>query len=85
MSTDLHSIEVKDRKSFARFLELLHEDLTKNPTEWENIKLTDFLEAMTRYTEDIQGYYDNTNQEINADEASWKVFADILMGSTIYE
>ncbi|WP_431217459.1 DUF7660 family protein [Puia sp. P3] len=44
-----------------------------------------FLEAMVRYTEDIQEYYDNTNQEVDADIPSWKVFADIFLGARIYE
>ena len=77
--------KVTDRKSFVKFIELLHVDLHTNPTEWENKTLEEFLEAMTRYAEDIQGYYDNTNQAVNADEASWQLFADIFKGSTMYE
>lgn len=76
---------ITDRKSFIHFLELLHQHLQTNPQEWENISLSDFLEAMLRYTEDIDGYYKNTNQAINADNASWQVFADILKGASIYE
>ncbi|HEY8560840.1 MAG TPA: hypothetical protein VIL74_10735 [Pyrinomonadaceae bacterium] len=59
--------------------------MTINSEEWGNITLEDFLEAMESYTEDIQGYYNNTNQNVDADQASWKVFADILMGSRIYD
>jgi hypothetical protein len=40
---------------------------------------------MIRYSEDILGYYDNTNQKVDADTPSWKVFADILLGAKIYE
>jgi hypothetical protein len=40
---------------------------------------------MARYSEDIQGYYDNTNQNIDANTPSWKLFADILLGAKIYE
>jgi hypothetical protein len=43
------------------------------------------LEAIGRYTNDIQGYYDNTNKNVNADQPTWQVFADIFRGSTIYE
>ena len=81
--------EVTDRKTFIEFLELLKEDLKANKSHWENKTLDDFLDAMTSYSEDIQGYYDNRKSEIgehiNADIPSWRVFADILKGSRIYE
>ena len=34
---------------------------------------------------DIQEFYDNTNQNINSENVSWKIFADILKGASIYE
>jgi hypothetical protein len=87
--SQLYDIKITDRESFIKFLDLLYEDYTYNQNEWENKTLADFLEAMTRYARDIQGAYDN-NQEslgrhINADIASWRVFADILKGAIIYE
>jgi hypothetical protein len=81
----LYDIEVTDRQSFIKFLELLRQDFLTNPTQWENSTLDNLLQAMASYTEDIQGYYNNTNQNINADTPSWKVFADILKGAKIYE
>lgn len=86
---NLDNYKVTDRKSFIEFLELFKEDLRINKTKWENKTLDDFLEAMTGYSSDIQGYYDNNRKElgeqINADNPSWRVFADILRGSRIYE
>jgi hypothetical protein len=76
---------VTDRKSFIDFLEHFHQELLTNNDSWENKTLSDFLEALTRYAADIQGYYDNTNQNINADTATWKIFADMLQGAKIYE
>lgn len=80
-----YGIEITDRKSFIRFLEEFHQDFLKNQDDWENHNLDRFLEAMTAYAKDIQGYYNNTNQRIDADIPSWKVFADILQGARIYE
>ena len=82
---NLYSAKINDRTSFIEFINLLHEDFIKQPETWENSTLGDFLEAMSRYTEDIDGYYANTNQNINADIPSWQVFADILKGSVVYE
>ena len=78
-------MEVTDKNTFIEFLKTFREDMVQNPDKWENSNLNDFLEAMTRYTEDIQGYYDNTNQDIDSEKPSWKVFADILKGASIYE
>ncbi|WP_460985540.1 DUF7660 family protein [Spirosoma fluminis] len=43
------------------------------------------MEALTRCADDIQGYYNNTKQNANADTASWQVFADLLQGAKTYE
>ena len=85
MSERLSNIKVTDRQSFIEFIELLHEDYRKNFKSWQYKDLDDFLAAIGRYANDIQGYYDNTNKKVDADEASWQVFADILKGSKIYE
>lgn len=85
MTESLSNYQVTDRRSFINFINLLREDLIKNPSEWENNTLSDFLEALGTYAEDIQGYYDNFKRDINADEANWQVFADIFKGATMYE
>lgn len=56
-----------------------------NPENWENTTLPDFLEALSAYAEDIQGYYDNMKLNVNADKSEWSTFADIFRGATIYE
>jgi hypothetical protein len=85
MSENILEYKVDSRKDFAAFLKLLHKDFIKNPDKWENNSLQKFLEAMSAYTEDVQGYYNNTNQPINADNPQWSVFADIIKGATMYE
>lgn len=76
---------ITDRQGFADFIDKLHKDFQTNPSNWSNKDLSSFLEAMSRYAQDIDGYYKNTNQNVNADTPSWKVFADILTGAKIYE
>ena len=73
------------RKKFIKFIKEFRNDLENNKPEWENQTLESFLEALERYTEDIQGYYDNVNLIINTNEPSWENFANILKGSSIYE
>ncbi len=78
-------MKITTREQFAQFLEELKTDLENNPQEWENRNLPDFLEAMSRYVMDIQQYYINTKQNINADQPDWGVFADIFRGAKVYE
>ncbi|WP_255474723.1 hypothetical protein [Flavobacterium sp. LC2016-01] len=40
---------------------------------------------MSSYAEDIQHYYDNTNQNVDADKPDWKTFSEIFKGARIYE
>ena len=85
MNDTLNNFKVTDRLTFIEFLDLLRKDLLDNPASWENKSLPDFLEALSSYTKDIQGYYDNTAQPINANQPSWSTFADIFRGACIYE
>lgn len=85
MDNHILNFKVTDRRSFADFIKLLRADFLNNPDRWENRTIDDFLEAFARYTEDVQGYYDNTNQNVKADIPDWQVFADIFLGASIYE
>lgn len=80
---DAWNIEVTDRKSYEKFLNLLLIDFNKN--NWENNRLDIYLEAMSAYTSDIDGYYKNNEPCQNPDKPSWKVFADIMRGAVAYE
>jgi hypothetical protein len=85
MNHDIANLEVTDRESFIQLLRLMQADLQQNREAWENNTLSTFIEAMERYAEDIQGYYDFNQQNIDANVPSWKVFADIMRGAIVYE
>ncbi|MGR3809686.1 DUF7660 family protein [Jiulongibacter sp. NS-SX5] len=73
------------RIQFIQFLEEFRNDLKKNKSNWENTTLEDFLEAMQAYTADVQGFYNNMNIKINADEPTWENFKTILKGAAVYD
>jgi hypothetical protein len=81
----INEFVVTDRLSFVKFLESLQQDINHNKQAWENKTLEDFIEAMARYAEDIQGYYNNQEVGTDADVASWKTFSDIIKGARVYE
>ena len=85
MDDTLNNFKVTDRQTFIKFLDLLRQDYVNNPDSWENKTLSEFFEALSAYAEDIQGYYDNMKQDVNADQPNWQTFADIFKGATIYE
>jgi hypothetical protein len=84
--TDFNEIikSIDDKKDFLKFMELLIADLKRNPDYWENNDLESYLQAMANWTEDMEGYYRNTNQPIPKN-VDWKVFANILVAATIYD
>jgi hypothetical protein len=81
----METVGINDRQSFIQFLHELHNNFLQDGGQWENKTLDQFLGALAAYAEDIQGYYDNTMPSVDADIPGWKVFADMLMGASIYE
>ncbi len=73
------------KQQFIEFIENLRTDFIQNKEQWENKTIEDYLEAISRYTEDIDGYYKNINQHIDLEKVDWKIFSDILKGSSVYE
>jgi hypothetical protein len=82
MVSDLPPITT--RQEFLAFLVLLQQDLREHSSEWENITLPQYLEAMQAWTADMNGYYTNTGQPIR-ENVPWYVFADILRVARVYE
>ena len=84
-NTVLNDIFAIAKNAFIKFLDLLRKYFLHNPESWENNTLPDFLEALSAYTKDIQGYCDNIKQNVNADKPDCTTFTDIFKRATIYE
>ena len=76
--------EINSKDDFVNFVGLLVDDLKNNPDEWENKSLPAYLDAIARWTDDMEGYYLNNNIEMPRD-INWIVFANILMAAKMYE
>ena len=81
MNTD----KINSREEFIVFAKALYNDYKEHGENWENNTLDTFLERIAAYAEDIDGYYSNKGLKEDPEKASWKLFADILAGATIYE
>lgn len=75
---------VETREDLVRFLARFADDFSSAPEQWENGTLSRFLEALARWSEDMDGYYRNIGQDVPA-KPFWRTFADMLMAARIYE
>jgi len=82
MENDPHP--VKTRGELIQLILSLASEVKKSPDKWENNDLSSYLKAMASWMEDMDGFYENLNKP-SPDNASWSIFADILMAARIYE
>lgn len=75
---------INTKNDFVIYIGVLVDSLKKNPEEWGNNNLSDYLEAVANWTEDMEGYYKNNNIAVPED-INWKTFATILTAAKIYE
>ncbi|WP_226467286.1 DUF7660 family protein [Luteimonas panaciterrae] len=75
---------IESRDDFVGFVRALKNDLLLDPESWENPTLEEFLEALSSWTEDMDGYYKNNNLPMPTD-IPWSRFAEILLASKYYE
>lgn len=76
--------EINGKEDFVNFVELLVTNLKSNPEEWTNKTLPEYLESISSWTEDMEGYYQNNDMPI-PENINWKVFANILIAAKMYE
>lgn len=80
-STTADPTVVTDRDTFGDFLEVVLGDLRLGggSSEWENSTLEDFLEALAAFAE--ARVIDQGDQ----DNATWRLFAEMIVAATGYE
>ena len=71
------------RKEFVSFLQEMVKE-RESGAEWDNNDLTSFLEALSGWIQDMDGYYKNVEGQ-QPEEPNWKVFADALNAAKIYD
>ncbi len=79
-----HHNSIRSREDFVAFVNALCKDLRDNPSSWENASLEGFLEALSAWVEDMEGYYANQGKPV-PHQPDWRVAADMLMAAKMYE
>jgi len=80
----MNTKEIRSKEDFIKFVGDLILDLKTNPNTWENKNLDAYLDALQRWTGDMEGYYINNNLPV-PENVNWRIFADILMAARMYE
>jgi hypothetical protein len=75
---------IKTKNDFIEFINVLIDDINKNPEEWEDKSVASYLESIQSWIEDMEGYYHNTGQETPRD-INWNFIATLLYVGKIYE
>lgn len=76
--------KINSRDDFIEFVNALRYDLSSRPEEWQNATLNDFLEALSAWVRDMDGYYINNNLPV-PNLPSWRNFAEMLLAAKFYE
>ena len=74
--------KIESKADFISFLNLLSKDFEKNPDEWANRTIPEFLEQMAGWVEDCSAAPTN---DIKWDNIPFRVLAQILYMGKIYE
>ena len=72
----MNTKNIKSKEEFISFIDELKKDLITNETEWENLTLEDYLDAIRGWMEDTNSLPNNPN---------WSTFAEVLMSGKVYE
>ena len=79
------ALQIKTRNDFVNFLKTLLNDYQESKDEWENSTIESFLNGLIGFTIDAKGYYSNISEDIDVENPSWRLFADLLLSARIYE
>lgn len=75
---------VESREDFVAFVAAIAEDFESHRPDWLHRDLPSFLAPMASWSEDMDGFYENTGESMAA-LSPWRIMADILAASRIYE
>jgi hypothetical protein len=81
---DEQAAQIRSRKDFIAFARTLLIDLKEHPEQWENNDLPSFLEALSAWVADMNGYYPNRGETVPK-VPTWGMFGQIFLAARIYE
>src|SRR6185312_99148 len=77
--------QIQSRGDLSRFVEMLANDFRDNPDEWENTDIYRYLEALSAWITDMDGYYRNIYNQNVPESPDWKLCGMMLIAAKYYE
>ncbi|HEY4059733.1 MAG TPA: hypothetical protein VGM39_24130 [Kofleriaceae bacterium] len=75
---------VDSQQALVAFISALVADQKRDDTDFMNVDLGSFLEAMGAWIDDADGYYKNRGEKLD-EQSPWGLMADALMAARTYE
>ena len=72
------------RQDLADFIDQFRDSLRQDPESWENKGLVSFLEALSAWTREMDGYFINRGEPV-PDVPSWRLIAQMLLAARVNE
>ncbi|MEV8454205.1 hypothetical protein AB0467_18795 [Streptomyces sp. NPDC052095] len=75
---------VRTRADLVSYARQLGQEAGAASNGWENQTLERYLEALSAWTDDMDGYFANRGKPV-PDQPDWSVIADMLRAACFYE
>lgn len=75
---------VHSKEDFMNFLAELQLDKEQNSEEWKNDEITSYLEGISSWVDDMEGYFNNMHIDMPTD-IDWRFIATLFYVGKIYE
>lgn len=81
-----YDADIPDKRTFARFLIALADDLRDHPDDWERTSLEEYLRVMAGYLmHGLDAFNANIRNAATPDSPNWRLFADIMSAARVVE
>ena len=75
---------INSRDDLATWIDQLRQDYLNNPVTWENRDLPAYLEALSAWLRDMDGYYARMGRDM-PNAPTWQLIGEILLAAKMYE
>lgn len=75
---------IKTKEDLVNFIKLLVRDLKDDPDSWENSRLDRYLDALSAWTEDMEGFFANVGEPF-PETPNWRLIGIMLLAAKRYE
>lgn len=75
---------ISSRQDLAAFIQSLISDYESDSESWENKNLVAYLDALSGWTQDMDGLFHNFGREV-PEQPSWNLIGEMLLAAKYYE